>query len=117
MSRRVILASLLSLGLFAPSVFAQTPTPPPDNPQRPGAGINAREHRQAMRIRQGVRNDELTRPELRKLRRDETRIRAEERRYRQSGDGLNRREVRDLQRDLNRTSGEIRRATHNNRDR
>ena len=83
--------------------------------QRP-RGINAREHRQVQRIRDGRQNDELTRGELNRLRADEAAIRAEERVYRQSGDGLNRFERRDLQRDLNRTSREIYRAKHNNRE-
>ena len=83
--------------------------------QRP-RGINAREHRQVQRIRDGRQNDELTRGELNRLRADEAAVRAEERVYRHSGDGLNRAERRDLQRDLNRTSREIYRAKHNNRE-
>jgi hypothetical protein len=77
-------------------------------------GVNAREHRQAVRIREGVKADEITRAELDRLRADEAAIRAEERVYRRTGDGLNRREVRDLEQDLNRTSREIYRAKHNN---
>ena len=77
------------------------------------AGVNAREHRQAARIRDGVQDGTITRPELNRLRGDEAAIRAEERVYRQSGDGVTRPEVRDLQRDLNQTSREIRRAKHN----
>jgi hypothetical protein len=83
--------------------------------QRP-AGVNAREHRQAERIRQGVKGDDLTKAELDKLKADEAAVRAEERVYRQSGDGLNAREHRDLERDLNRTSREIYRAKHNRRE-
>jgi len=91
--------------------FAQDQAPA----QRP-RGINAREHRQVQRIKEGRQNDELTRGELDRLRADEAAVRAEERVYRKSGDGLNRRERRDLQRDLNRTSREIYRAKHNNRE-
>jgi len=82
--------------------------------QRP-AGVNAREHRQVQRIREGVKNDELTRGELDKLKADEAAVRAEERVYRQSGGGLNKTEKKDLERDLNQTSREIYRAKHNNR--
>jgi len=78
-------------------------------------GINAREHRQAERIRNGVKSDELTKGELDKLKADEAAVRAEERVYRQSGNGLNKREYRDLEQDLNHTSREIYRAKHNDR--
>ena len=97
-------------GLMLVSTSAQAAT------QGHPRGINAREHRQTARIKDGVKNDELTRAELDKLRADEAAIRAEERVYRRSGDGLNRRERADLEHDLNRTSREIYRAKHNNRD-
>ena len=100
-------ATVISLvSLTSGAAFAAT-----DHPR----GVNAREHRQAERIKQGVRGDQLTRAELDKLRADEAAVRAEERVYRRSGDGLNRREVRDLERDLNQTSREIYRAKHNQR--
>jgi hypothetical protein len=82
---------------------------------RQGRGINAREHRQAQRIHQGVKSGEITPGEKDKLRADEAGVRAEERVYRQSGDGLNARERRDLEKDLNKTSREIYRAKHNDR--
>jgi hypothetical protein len=82
---------------------------------RQGRGINAREHRQAQRIHQGVKSGEITPAEKDKLKADEAGVRAEERVYRQSGDGLNARERRDLEKDLNRTSREIYRAKHNDR--
>jgi hypothetical protein len=92
---------------MATSAFAATA-----NRQHP-RGVNVRQHRQTERIRAGVRQDEVTRTELDRLRGDEAAVRAEERVYRQSGDGLTPREVRDLERDLNHTSREIYRATHN----
>ena len=79
-------------------------------------GINAREHHQIGRIKDGVKDRELTRGELNRLRADEAAIRAEERVYRRSGDGLNRWERLDLQRDLNQTSRQIYRAKHNRRE-
>src|SRR5258705_8378043 len=101
-------AAVAGLILVSTSAYAQDRHP---------RNVNAREHRQTVRIRQGVRNDEVTRAELDRLRADEAAIRAEERVYRRSGDGLNRRERADLERDLNRTSREIYRAKHNNRER
>jgi hypothetical protein len=82
---------------------------------RQGRGINAREHRQAQRIHQGVKSGEITPAEKDKLKADEAGVRAEERVYRQSGDGLNARERQDLEKDLNKTSREIYRAKHNDR--
>ena len=86
-----------------------------DAPARHRAGVNAREHRQAARIRNGSKNGELTQAEKDKLKADEAAIRAEERVYRQSGDGLNRAERKDLEKDLDKTSREIYRAKHNQR--
>jgi len=81
--------------------------------RRHPAGINAREHRQVQRIKEGNKNGELTQGEKDKLKADEATIRAEERVYRQSGNGLNARERRDLEHDLDKTSREIYRAKHN----
>lgn len=106
MSTRIFVMAILTVGVFATSSFAATPG------NRP-RGINAREHRQAARIRDGVQDGELTKAELDKLRADEAAVRAEERVYRRSGDGLNRQEVRDLEHDVNQTSHEIYRAKHN----
>src|SRR5438309_11786684 len=108
---RHLAAVALGAALLASASAAAAQTP-----RRPPAGINAREHRQAERIRNGVKNDELTRGELDKLKADEAAVRAEERVYRQSGNGLNKREYRDLERDLNQTSREIYRAKHNNHE-
>ena len=111
---RRIIATAFGLVLAAPLVLlAQDATDAPAHHR----GINAREQRQAARIRDGRQDGELTPGELNRLRADEAAIRAEERVYRRSGDGLNRSERRDLERDLNRTSREIYRDKHNNRDR
>jgi hypothetical protein len=83
--------------------------------RRHPAGVNARQHRQAERIRQGNKAGELTKAEKDRLRGDEAAIRAEERVYRRSGNGLDRRERRDLERDLDKTSREIYRFKHNDR--
>ena len=105
---RHIMAAVIGLMLAAPvASFAQTPA------THPRAGINAREHRQAERIKDGVQNRELTKAERDKLAADEAAVRAEERVYRKSGDGLSKAERKDLEKDLNKTSREIRRAKHN----
>ena len=111
MLKRVLVISLLAVGLCASSAVADQ-----DAAQPRRHGINARQHRQTARIRDGVKDDSLTRGELNRLRADETAIRAEERVYRRSGDGLNRAERRDPERDLNQTSREIRRFKHNDRE-
>lgn len=68
-------------------------------PAADAATIDAREHRQRERIREGVRSDELTRHEAARLRREQSRIR------------------RDLQRDLSRSSRHIGRQKHDRQDR
>lgn len=83
--------------------------------RRHPAGVNAREHRQVQRIRDGRHDGELTRVERDRLAAEQAAIRAEERVYRRTGDGLNRREYRDLQKDLNAASRHIYRAKHNDR--
>jgi len=114
MVARCLVTAAFGLVLIAPAgAFAQDRTDPSDH--RP-LGVNARQHRQVQRIRDGRHDGELTRAELDRLRADEAAIRAEERVYRRSGDGLNRRERLDLQKDLNKTSREIHRAKHNNRN-
>ena len=75
MSKRTVLMTVLCLGLAAPSAYAANPSGSKSRP----AGINAREHRQTARIKDGVKDKELTRGELDKLRADEAAIRAEER--------------------------------------
>ena len=74
--------------------------------------INRREHRQIERIAQGVQSGALTARETARLLAEQARIRAEEYRYRHSGDGLNRWERRDLQVDLNRASRDIYHQKH-----
>ena len=108
MVRTFIIATMSSgvMLLASPAAFAA-----PAHPR----GINAREHHQVQRIRDGRQDGQLTPAELDKLRADEAAVRAEERVYRQTGDGLNKRERRDLERDLSKTSREIYRARHNNR--
>ena len=111
MTIRTALATVLSVGLLAPAaVYAQSS----GAPRRP-MGINTREHRQVTRIKDGVEDKDLTKGELDKLHADEAAVRAEERVFRNSGDGLNKTERKDLEKDLNKTSREIYRDKHNHR--
>lgn len=80
------------------------------------APIGVREHRQQLRIRQGVRNGELTRSEAARLEQQEARIRAQERRAKRDGRFTPAERVR-VQRSLNRTSRQIYRQKHNNQTR
>jgi hypothetical protein len=109
MSTRTVLAAALGIALFAPPAFAA------GHAKR--RGVNAREHRQVLRIRDGVKNQQLTIGEVNRLRADEAGIRARERAFRASGRGLNRLEYRNLQKDLNATNRQIFRLKHNNRTR
>lgn len=111
MSTRTVLATVLGLALVASPALAAGGPAGKGKPM----GINAREHRQAERIKDGVKDGELTKGELDKLRADEAAIRAEERVYRNSGGGLDKAEKKDLEKDLNKTSREIYRDKHNNR--
>jgi hypothetical protein len=112
MVKRVVIAGAVCLGLFAPAAVASAQTPA----SRPHS-INAREHRQHLRIKDGVEDHDLTKVELNRLLRQEKALRAEEARYRRSGSGLNTAEYRDLQRDLDRLSKEIYRLKHNGHER
>lgn len=82
----------------------------------PRRSINARQERQQHRIRQGVRSEELTRGETRRLVREQREIREQEREARADG-SYTRLERAELQQELNQASRHIRRATNNNRDR
>ena len=108
MVKRVLVLTVLGLAVSATPGLAD-----PDR-QHP-RGVNARQHRQAARIADGVHDAELTRAESARLRAESAAIRAEERIYRRTGGGLSPREARDLRRDLNRESRDIRRAKHNPR--
>ena len=79
-------------------------------------GVNARQHNQQARIRQGVRSGELTGHEARKLEREERGIRREERQYKSDGQ-LTRAERKDLHQDLNHVSRDIHAQKHDGQER
>src|SRR5688572_14220980 len=79
------------------------------------AQINRREHREQVRIRQGIRSGELTRPEVRRLEAQQAKIRIDERLARRNG--LTAKERERLQKELNRASKNIYNQKHDNQDR
>lgn len=78
--------------------------------------INERQHHQQLRIRHGIRNEELTRREAGRLVAQQSRIRAYERRARCDGN-LSFRERRRLDNLLDHSSRNIYRQTHDRQDR
>lgn len=74
-------------------------------------GVNARQHAQHQRIRAGVANGELTRPEAARLRHEQRDLRQLERAYKSDGE-LTRAERRDLHHEQNAASRHIYRQTH-----
>jgi hypothetical protein len=112
MSTRTVLAAALGLALFAPPAFAASQATPARAHR-----VNGREHRQAQRIRDGVKHQQLTAAEVNRLRAEQAGLRARERAFRASGRGLNRLERRSLQKNLNATSRHVFRLKHNNRTR
>jgi F0F1-type ATP synthase membrane subunit b/b' len=78
--------------------------------------INRREREEQRRIRQGVRNGELTRREAGRLEAEQARIRVAERFARADGT-VTRRERYSLNRMLNHASRDIHRQKHDSQDR
>jgi hypothetical protein len=75
-------------------------------------GVNRREHRQQVRISQGIRSGRLTPGEAYRLEHRESRINRQEARFRRSGNGLSTWERRRLQHELNGSSRQIYRQKH-----
>jgi uncharacterized protein YdeI (BOF family) len=83
----------------------------------PNNGVNERQQNQRDRIRQGVQSGELTGVEAARLRRQQSQIKLNEARARQSGGEFTPRERARIQRQLNRSSGSIYRQKHDRQDR
>lgn len=104
MSQKLCLSTAVALlTLNAASAFAE------HRPRDPG--VNARQHSQNERIRQGVRSGELTRNEAQGLREDRREIRQMEREYKSDG-VLTRDERRDLHQEQNEFSRNIYQEKH-----
>jgi len=78
--------------------------------------VNARQHNQQERIREGVRSGELTGHEARKLEREERGIRKEERQDKADGQ-LTAAERKDLHQDLNKASRDVYQQKHDAQER
>jgi len=85
--------------------------------RNPNNGVNERQQNQRDRIRQGVQSGELTGVEAARLRRQESQIRLNEARARQSGGEFTPQERARIQRQLNRESRKIYRQKHDAQDR
>src|SRR5215475_11424071 len=80
------------------------------------ANTNQRQRNQQLRIRQGVRSGELTRHEVRRLEREQTRIRRDEAWAKSDGVFTPRERAR-IQQEQNRASADIYRQKHDNQTR
>jgi hypothetical protein len=78
--------------------------------------VNQRQQNQRERIQQGVKSGELTRREAARLREQEARIRAAERRAKRDGEVTAAERAR-LERELRRASENIRKQKHDKQDR
>jgi len=101
--KKMLSLAVASLLLVSASSFAE-PRPRPHHPRDPG--VNARQHIQGDRIKQGVRSGQLTRPETRSIMEERRSIRQQERAYKSDG-SLTRDERKDLHQDLNDLSKDI----------
>lgn len=79
-------------------------------------GVNARQHIQGHRIKQGVRSGELTRSETQGLMQERHEIRAQEREYKSDG-VMTREERKDMHQDLNTLSKDIHSEKHDDEKR
>lgn len=105
LNRTMALAAMTGLILVAGSLTAQA------EPGTRDPRVNVRQHHQAARIRQGVRSNELTRHETRKLAEQQRDIRQLERAYKSDGK-LTGAERRDLHHEQNQASRDIYRQKH-----
>jgi len=103
------------LTLLAGTVVCVT-TLPSTNLFAAGNPIDRREHREQLRIREGVRSGELTAQEARKLEREQSRIRAAEARAKSDGQ-LTAKERAKIENRLSHASRDIYRQKHDNQER
>lgn len=107
------LIALLALGGLAVAALPAQAAPR-HHPRDPG--VNARQHTQHDRIRQGVRSGSLTKSETKNLAAEQRSIRQEERQYKSDGK-MTKEERKDLHQDLNAASKDIYQAKHNDQTR
>ncbi|HXG95129.1 MAG TPA: hypothetical protein VNN73_22520 [Blastocatellia bacterium] len=104
--KRVVSLLLLLLFTLGLSIVSMAHTP----------RINRREHHEQLRIRDGIRDGELTRSEAARLEAEQARIRVDERFAKADGKVTCRERAR-LNRELNRASRDIYRQKHDGQDR
>lgn len=102
-AKLLVSAAVSVLALNAASAYAE------HRPRDPG--VNARQHMQQERIKQGVRSGSLTREEAQGLRQEGREIRQLEREYKSDG-ALTREERRTLQQELKERSRNIYEEKH-----
>lgn len=106
-----------TLSLLLSALAMMTSQAYADQDPRPhDAGVNARQHRQQHRVKQGVRSGQLTQDEVKSLRDERRNIRQEEHAYKADGK-LTRDERKDLQQDLNSLSKDIYNEKHDGEQR
>ena len=107
---RYTLKSVVVIGLvaFGLNAYADRGTRDP--------GVNARQHHQTDRIKQGVQSGELTRHEVKGLRDERKDIKQLEQAYKSDG-SLSNTERKDLHQELNQLSGDIYQQKHDTQTR
>lgn len=110
MTHRTLGLALAAVLLASPALQAQESSHPQRHPSR----IDRLQRREAYWIRQGIRNDELTRQEANRLIREQQRIRRQEAHARSDGE-LTRNERRRLFTHLQHARRHIYRDTHDRR--
>lgn len=99
----VFLSTVLVLGGLFSAAYADAGVRDP--------GVNARQHHQKQRMRQGVRSGELTHDEAKGLREERRGIHQKEHEYKSDGK-LTRDERKDLHKDMNQASRDIYKEKH-----
>ncbi|MDX2030173.1 MAG: hypothetical protein SF339_05870 [Blastocatellia bacterium] len=101
-----LLLAVTFTSVFVGPVLAQDNTPV----------VNQRQGNQRKRVRQGIRSGELTRGEVRSIRKDQQEVREEKREAKADG-VVTREERREIKQEQNQASRRIYRKKHNRRDR
>ena len=107
----LVLGLLATSPLLLSTAYADGPAQHKARKHTSDPGVNARQHREKNRIKQGVRSGELTKDETKELRGDQKEIRQEERAYKSDG-VLTSAERKDLHQDLNNESQKIYQEKH-----
>jgi hypothetical protein len=100
--------ALITAAILAATSFSSLPAMADGHPRLKNRdpGVNARQHNQGHRIKQGVHSGELTKEETRDLVQQRKEIRQQEREYKSDG-VMTREERKDMHQDLNALSKDI----------